>query len=147
MIPGLEKAQFLRYGQMHRNTFIFSPKLLRPTLQFHDREDLFFAGQITGIEGYGGNIASGLLAGINAVRVLDGKEPWILPKATMLGALCHYVTHAAPEDFQPMKANYGIIPPLEDGVRRNKRQRAAAYAERGMKHLKEFLNENAHSHE
>lgn len=139
MIPGLENANFLRYGQMHRNTFLFAPELLRPTLQFHNRDDLFFAGQITGIEGYVGNIASGLLAGWNAVRVIKGETPLILPKETMLGALCHYITNAAPKDFQPMKANFGIVPPLTDGKRRNKRDRAAAYAQRAMLALEKAL--------
>jgi len=141
MIPGLGKVELARYGQMHRNTFIFSPALLRPTLQFHNREDLFFAGQITGIEGYAGNIATGLLAGWNAARYLNGKAPVELPKVTMLGALCHYITHASPENFQPMKANFGILPPLEVimGGRRNKRQRMAAYAKRSIKEITSFL--------
>lgn len=140
-IPGLGKVEFARFGQMHRNTFIFSPALLRPTLQFHNREDLFFAGQITGVEGYAGNIATGLLAGWNAARYLNGKTPVVLPKVTMLGALCHYITHASPENFQPMKANFGIFPPLEVimGGRRNKRQRMAAYAKRSIKELTTFL--------
>lgn len=135
MIPGLENARFERYGQMHRNTFLYSPTLLRPTLQYHDRNDLFFAGQITGVEGYAGNIATGWLAGVNAARVLAGEGPLRLPETTMLGALCHYVTHAAEADFQPMKANFGILPPLTDGVRRNRRERAAAYAERALSDL------------
>ncbi len=113
LIPGLENAEFLRYGQMHRNTFIASPKLLRPTLQHIQRDDLFFAGQITGVEGYMGNIATGLLAGVNAARLLHHEEPITLPQTSMLGALCHYVTHANLKDFQPMKANFGILPPLE----------------------------------
>jgi methylenetetrahydrofolate--tRNA-(uracil-5-)-methyltransferase len=141
MIPGLEQAEFVRYGQMHRNTFIFSPKLLRPTFQFHDRDDLFFAGQITGIEGYIGNIASGLLAGWNAARVAQGCVPLILPQDTMLGALCHYITHAAAEDFQPMKANFGIMPALEVKGRMGKRQRAAAYAERALLSLESYLKQ------
>ena len=141
MIPGLENAEFLRYGQMHRNTFIFSPELLRPTLQFHQRDDLFFAGQITGIEGYAGNIASGLLAGINIERLLGGLQPLELPREAMLGALCHYITHADAKDFQPMKANFGIVPPLDDGVRRGKRQRAEAYSKRAISTLEEFLDE------
>ncbi len=141
MIPGLEKAEFLRYGQMHRNTFIYSPKLLRQSLQFHSRDDLFFAGQITGIEGYVGNIASGLLAGVNAARLHKNKMPLILPADTMLGALCYYITHADEKDFQPMKANFGIIPPLVDGKRRNKRERAAAYAERAIRQLRNYLKE------
>jgi methylenetetrahydrofolate--tRNA-(uracil-5-)-methyltransferase len=142
LIPGLEKAEFLRYGQMHRNTFIFSPKLLNPSLQFRAKENLFFAGQITGIEGYGGNIASGLLAGVNAARYYHHQSLLTLPNETMLGALCHYITHADEKDFQPMKANFGIVPPLTDGKRRNKRARAAAYAERSLLRLDRFLHEN-----
>lgn len=141
MIPGLENAEFYRYGQMHRNTFIFSPELLRPSLQFVHREDLFFAGQITGIEGYAGNIASGLLAGLNLSRLLNGLSPLELPRTTMLGALCHYITHADAKDFQPMKANFGIIPSLEDGVRRGKRERAKEYSERAISRLEAYLNE------
>ena len=94
MIPGLARAEFVRFGQMHRNTFIDSPRLLRPTLQWHDRDDLFFAGQITGTEGYVGSTAGGLLAGLNAVRVALGQPPVILPPTTMMGALFHYITHA-----------------------------------------------------
>ena len=137
MIPGLENAEFLRYGQMHRNTFIASPKLLRPTLQHIARADLFFAGQITGVEGYMGNIATGLLAGINAARLLTGETPLTLPQTTMLGALCHYVTHADLKDFQPMKANFGILPPLENKTA--KRERGAAYGERALADLKNLL--------
>jgi len=138
MIPGLENAEFLRYGQMHRNTFIASPKLLRPTLQSNQRDDLLFAGQITGVEGYMGNIATGLLAGINAARLHRGEEPVSLPQTTMLGALCHYVTHADMKDFQPMKANFGILPSLETKV--NKRERGKAYAERALNDLLKFKN-------
>ena len=140
MIPGLDRAEFVRYGQMHRNTFIFSPALLNPTLQFRGREDLFFAGQITGVEGYAGNIATGLVAGWNAARMVMGKEPLILPKTTMTGALCHYVTHAEAADFQPMKANFGILPPLES-KERGKRQRAQVYAGRAIEDLVAFLSE------
>ncbi|HUF39484.1 MAG TPA: methylenetetrahydrofolate--tRNA-(uracil(54)-C(5))-methyltransferase (FADH(2)-oxidizing) TrmFO [Anaerolineales bacterium] len=132
MIPGLEKAVFERYGQMHRNTFIYSPVLLEPTLQFKGRPELFFAGQITGVEGYAGNIGTGLLAGVNAVRVMAGEAPVVLPAETMLGALCRYVTQAGAADFQPMKANFGILPPLEDEIRRGRRERAAAYSERAL---------------
>ncbi|MEN8242060.1 MAG: methylenetetrahydrofolate--tRNA-(uracil(54)-C(5))-methyltransferase (FADH(2)-oxidizing) TrmFO [Chloroflexota bacterium] len=139
MVPGLENAEFLRYGQMHRNTFIFSPRLLKPTLQFHQRDDLFFAGQLTGIEGYAGNIASGLLAGWNLSRLLDGQAPLILPRESMLGSLCYYITNASEKDFQPMKANFGIVPPLTDGKKRNKRTRAEAYAQRAMDCLAEFI--------
>src|SRR3990172_4793331 len=135
LIPGLEKAEFIRYGQMHRNTFIASPKLLRPTLQHIQRDDLFFAGQITGVEGYMGNIATGLLAGINAARVHHDESPLILPKTSMLGALCHYVTHADLKDFQPMKANFGILPPLELTTKIGKRERGQAYADRALADL------------
>ena len=135
LIPGLENADFLRYGQMHRNTFIASPKLLRPTLQHIERDDLFFAGQITGVEGYMGNIATGLLAGINAVRVYRNDEPMILPQTTMLGALCHYITHSDLKDFQPMKANFGILPPLENTARTGKRERGKMHAERALADL------------
>jgi len=113
MIPGLEEAVFERYGQMHRNTFIFSPDVLHPTFQSRQRPDLFFAGQITGIEGYAGNIASGLLAGLNMARFIKGHELLSLPQTTMLGSLCHYITHANSRDFQPMKANFGLLPPID----------------------------------
>ena len=135
LIPGLENADFLRYGQMHRNTFIASPKLLRPTLQHIQRDDLFFAGQITGVEGYMGNIATGLLAGINAVRLYRNEELLTLPQTTMLGALCHYITHSDLKDFQPMKANFGILPPLENAAKTGKRERGKMHAERALADL------------
>jgi methylenetetrahydrofolate--tRNA-(uracil-5-)-methyltransferase len=140
LIPGLENAEFVRYGQMHRNTFLASPKLLRPTLQHKIRDDLFFAGQITGVEGYAGNIATGLLAGLNAARLLHGQPLFILPATSMLGALCHYVTHADMADFQPMKANFGILPPLvSTGKKPGKRERGKAYAERALVDLERYL--------
>jgi methylenetetrahydrofolate--tRNA-(uracil-5-)-methyltransferase len=141
MIPGLEHAEFERYGQMHRNTFIASPKLLRPTLQHITRDDLFFAGQITGVEGYMGNIATGALAGINAAQLLTGKPPLTLPQETMLGALCHYITHADLKDFQPMKANFGIlrVPSLTFEKKIGKRERGQFYADRALNALKEYL--------
>lgn len=138
LIPGLEKAEFVRYGQMHRNTFIAAPRLLRPTLQFYRRDDLFFAGQITGVEGYMGNIATGLLAGLNAARLLQGKTLLSLPATTMFGALVHYITHADLRDFQPMKANFGLLPPLEPTVRTG---RGAAYAKRALCDLDLYLKE------
>ncbi|HMQ55239.1 MAG TPA: methylenetetrahydrofolate--tRNA-(uracil(54)-C(5))-methyltransferase (FADH(2)-oxidizing) TrmFO [Anaerolineae bacterium] len=140
MIPGLEKAEFMRYGMMHRNTYINAPMLLRPTMQWHNRADLFFAGQITGVEGYVGNAATGLLAGLNAARLLRGQAPVSLPPTTMLGALCHYVTHADPKDFQPMKANFGLMPPLAQKIR-NKRARYEAYAERALQDLEQVIAE------
>lgn len=140
-IPGLERAEFERYGQMHRNTFLASPKLLRPTLQHKIRDDLFFAGQITGVEGYMGNIATGLLAGLNAARQIGGFPLLTLPATTMLGALCHYVTHADVSDFQPMKANFGILPPLEQGGKKlGKRERGQAYASRALEDLDSYLS-------
>lgn len=138
MIPGLADAEFVRLGQMHRNTFICSPKLLDSTLAMRDRPELAFAGQITGIEGYAGNAASGLVAGVNAARRLLGLEARSLPVTTMLGALCHYVTHADPEHFQPMKSNFGLMPPL-DPPEKSKRLRNARYAERGTADLDAFL--------
>jgi methylenetetrahydrofolate--tRNA-(uracil-5-)-methyltransferase len=140
LIPGLENAEFLRYGQMHRNTFINSPELLNPTMQLRSREDLFFAGQITGVEGYAGNIASGLLAGINAAQLIRGEPLMVVPKTTMMGALMHYVTHAAEADFQPMKANYGIFPVLSQNQKMNKKQRAAAYSERALNDLHQYMS-------
>jgi methylenetetrahydrofolate--tRNA-(uracil-5-)-methyltransferase len=142
MIPGLENAEFERYGQMHRNTFIASPKLLRPTLQHITRDDLFFAGQITGVEGYMGNIATGLLAGINMTRLLQNKALMTLPRETMLGSLCHYITNASLKDFQPMKANFGILPNLYLTKRIGKREKGAAYAERAASTLGTYLKEN-----
>jgi methylenetetrahydrofolate--tRNA-(uracil-5-)-methyltransferase len=146
LIPGLEAAEYVRFGQMHRNTFIAAPKLLRPTLQFKQRDDLFCAGQLTGVEGYAGNIATGLLAGLNAVRVLHGDRPIVLPRTTMLGSLCHYVTHAPMEDFQPMKANFGLLPPLEGKPPRGKRERGAAYAERALRELETALDMSDHGY-
>ncbi len=138
MIPGLENATFARYGQMHRNTFIASPKLLLPTLQFNQRNDLFFAGQITGVEGYVGNIATGLLAGLNMSRYLTGKKLLELPKQTMLGALVYYITNADMRDFQPMKANFGILPPMNA---KGKRERAKLYAQEARTTLENYLSE------
>ncbi len=129
MIPGLEHAEFVRLGQMHRNTFMNSPVLLEPTLALKNRPDLIFAGQITGIEGYMGNVATGLIAGINMARHLVDKPGWIIPPETMLGALCHYVTHADPAYFQPMKANFGIMPKIEPHIK-DKQIRYDAYVER-----------------
>lgn len=138
MIPGLQEAEFVRLGQMHRNTFINSPTLLKPTLQFHDRESLFFAGQITGTEGYVGSTMGGLIAGINMARMLDGAPLLTPPPTTMIGALLHYITHAEPDNFQPMKANMGLLPELTKRVR-GKRDRYAAYAERAQEDMDAYL--------
>ena len=140
LIPGLENAEFARYGMMHRNTYINSPAMLQPTMQYRRRADLFFAGQIVGVEGYVGNAGTGLLAGINAARFLLGQNPVILPPTTMLGALCHYVTHSAVKDFQPMKANFGILPPLPP--RPGKEERGRHYAERALTAMRRFAREH-----
>ncbi len=112
MIPGLENAEFLRYGQIHRNTYVNAPTLLKPTFQFRERDDLFFAGQITGVEGYMESTGAGLMCGLNAARLLRGEEPLTLPRETVLGALAHHICTADPDNFQPMNANFGILPPL-----------------------------------
>ena len=137
LIPGLANAEFMRYGMMHRNTFINSPLLLHPTMQFRERPDLFFAGQITGVEGYIGNAASGMVAGVNAARLLCAEPLVEFPETTMLGALCHYVTYADPKDFQPMKANYGILPPLENSPR-GKRDRYRLFSQRAIEEMRRF---------
>lgn len=134
LIPGLETAEFVRFGEMHRNTFINAPNLLLPTMQWKTRSDLFFAGQITGVEGYAGNIATGLIAALNMALQLEGKVPFIAPPTTMIGALCHYVTHAEAKYFQPMKANFGIMPELATPIK-NKRERYGAYAHRAATDL------------
>ena len=120
LIPGLEKGEFVRFGQMHRNTYIASPLVLKPTLQSQIRKDLFFAGQLIGVEGYMGNIASGWLAGTNAARYLKGQPSITFPTETMLGALIHYVTSAEISTFQPMKANFGILKELPESYRSRK---------------------------
>jgi methylenetetrahydrofolate--tRNA-(uracil-5-)-methyltransferase len=140
-IPGLQRAKFARFGQMHRNTFVNSPGLLEPSLQVRQRQNLYLAGQITGVEGYLGNIATGLLAGVNAARASRGLQRLILPRTTMLGALCHYITHAESKRFQPMKANFGILPPFDDGKRRNRRERQRAHAARSSRDLARYLVE------
>ncbi len=138
LIPGLEEAEFVRYGSMHRNTYINAPRLLAPTLQFKERPTLLFAGQVAGLEGYAGNIAGGWLAGVNAARLVKGQKPVTPPQETMMGALVHYIAHANPRGFQPMKANFGLVPPLEERVR-GKRARGEARAKRALKALDAWL--------
>ncbi|MCB8946555.1 MAG: methylenetetrahydrofolate--tRNA-(uracil(54)-C(5))-methyltransferase (FADH(2)-oxidizing) TrmFO [Ardenticatenaceae bacterium] len=140
LIPGLENAEFLRYGMMHRNTYINAPQLLQPTLQYRGRADLLFAGQITGVEGYMGNAATGLVAGLNAARLLKGKMPVIFPTNTMLGALCHYVTHASMKDFQPMKANFGLFEQPQNKMSKGERYRW--YSERALTSMRRFARNN-----
>lgn len=139
MIPGLENAEFIRYGVMHRNTFINSPKVLSKNLSLKRRPNVFFAGQITGIEGYMESAASGILAGINAVRALKGSEPLILPRITMLGSLIDYICDETVTDFQPMGANFGVVLPLDTKIR-DKQERYSQLAERSL----DWFNKNIH---
>lgn len=143
MIPGLENAEIVRYGVMHRNTYLNSPKLLRPTYQFKGRDNLFFAGQITGVEGYVESAASGLIAGINAGRLARGLEPVVFPPETAMGSMARYITEADPRNFQPMNANFGLFPPLAQKVR-DKRARNLAHAERALAAIREF-SQNIHN--
>jgi methylenetetrahydrofolate--tRNA-(uracil-5-)-methyltransferase len=127
MIPGLQNAEFLRFGQMHRNTYINSPSLLRPTLQLKTDPRIFFAGQISGVEGYAESIATGLIAGRNAVKP---DAPVIYPRETALGSLCHYITHADPRNFQPANITFDLLPALDDETKRQFRHdRKARHAE------------------
>lgn len=138
MIPGLEHAEFVRYGVMHRDTFMDSPRLLSKSLSLKSEPRLFFAGQFTGVEGYTESAATGILAGINAARFANGEEPLLLPPETMLGALVNYITDESVGNFQPMGANMGILPPLEKKIR-HKDERYAALAERAIAGLEAVL--------
>lgn len=135
MIPALKNAEFVRYGVMHRNSFINSPKVLNRNLSLKNAENIFFAGQLSGVEGYMESAASGIVAGINAVRKLNNKEPLILPKISMIGALLDYITDETVVNFQPMGANFGILPALETHIR-DKRERYAALANRSLEYFK-----------
>lgn len=139
LIPGLENAEIIRYGVMHRNTFINSPNLLLPTYQYKQREDLFFAGQMTGVEGYVESAASGLLAGVNAARMVKGQELITLPPETAMGSMAHYITSTNAKTFQPMNANFGLFPPLETKIKK-KLERYEAYAERALGIIQNFVN-------
>jgi methylenetetrahydrofolate--tRNA-(uracil-5-)-methyltransferase len=130
-IPGLQNAEFVRYGVMHRNTYLNAPIVLNPTLQTKTRKNLFFAGQMTGVEGYVESAASGLFAGINCARLLQGKPLFEFPSETAIGALIFYICNADPKYFQPMNVNYGIFPPLNQQLR-SKQERRLAYAERAL---------------
>jgi len=143
LIPGLENANIVRYGVMHRNTFIFSPKVLYPTLQTKKRPDLFFAGQITGVEGYSESIATGLLAGINMAKFIKGDVLLHLSENTMLGALCNYITFEKHEKLNPINSNWGILPPLEveKRYRKDKKYKAQIYVEKSTEYLKKLVEE------
>ena len=135
MIPALENAEFVRYGVMHRNSFINSPKLLNPDYSLKADGNIFFAGQITGVEGYMESASSGIMAGINAVRRAEGRNSLVLSDKTMIGALSAYISDSTVENFQPMGANFGVLPPIEPKIR-DKKERYAALAQRSLDELK-----------
>ncbi|SMG15993.1 FADH(2)-oxidizing methylenetetrahydrofolate--tRNA-(uracil(54)-C(5))-methyltransferase TrmFO [Paenibacillus aquistagni] len=142
MIPGLENAEFVRYGVMHRNTFINSPKLLQPTYQLQGRSNLFFAGQMTGVEGYVESAASGLIAGVNAALTALEQDTILFPNETALGSMAHYITTADSKHFQPMNANFGLFPPLEKRIR-NKKEKNEVIAQRAIDALRSFVESGA----
>lgn len=137
MIPGLENCEIIRYGVMHRNTFINSPKLLKPTYQYRGRDTLFFAGQMTGVEGYVESAASGLLAGRNAARLVKGDDLLVLPPETVMGSMAHYITTTDAKHFQPMNANFGLLPGLPMRIR-NKKEKNERLAERALNTIQNF---------
>jgi methylenetetrahydrofolate--tRNA-(uracil-5-)-methyltransferase len=137
LIPGLENAEFVRYGVMHRNTFINSPVLLDPTMQLKQDPRVFFAGQITGVEGYVESASNGIVAGVNAVRYALGQEGLVFPRETAVGSLCHYITSADPKHFQPMNITFGLIPPLGKKIR-DKKERNKQIAQKALGSLNQF---------
>lgn len=142
MIPGLEHAEFVRYGVMHRNTYLNSPRALEPTAQTRHDRGVFVAGQLAGVEGYVESAALGILAGLNAARLASGLRPLVPPAETVLGSLCRYITEADPRSFAPMNANHGLLPPLVPRPR-DRRERGQAYAERSLAALDAWIRENA----
>ena len=139
MIPGFEAAEFVRYGVMHRNTYINSPKILLPTFQLKSLPKIFFAGQITGVEGYVESAAAGLMAGVNAARVAKNLEPLIFPQTTCHGALANYITTAVAKNFQPMNVTFGLLPPLEGRTKKNLRKEKLSA--RALEDTEKFLRE------
>ena len=137
MIPGLQNAEFVKYGVMHRNTYINSPILLNSTFNLKNNSKIFFAGQITGVEGYVESIASGLSAGINAVKVYENKELIIFPEETVIGALSKYIS-SPNKRFQPMNANFGILPPLDEKIK-DKQERYKKQAEKSLENITKVL--------
>ena len=141
MIPGLEQAEFLRYGVMHRNTYLNSPDLLDETYRLKHRDNVFFAGQMTGVEGYIESVGSGFLAGVNAARAVMGQEPLVPSKRTMIGAMAHYVAHGGVSDFVPMNANFGIVEPLGVRVKGGKSAKNEALSKRALEEIDSILEE------
>jgi methylenetetrahydrofolate--tRNA-(uracil-5-)-methyltransferase len=137
LIPGLEQAEFARYGMIHRNTYINAPAVLKPTLQTRQRDDLLFAGQISGVEGYTESAASGLLAGINAARLALGSDPEVAPRTTALGSLAHYISFSNPVNYQPSNISFGLLPDLDRPIR-NKRERRQAIVQRALVDIETF---------
>jgi methylenetetrahydrofolate--tRNA-(uracil-5-)-methyltransferase len=149
LIPGLQNAEFLRFGQIHRNTYINAPALLTPTLQLRARPDVFFAGQISGVEGYVESIATGLMAGMHAAALALGQTPRPLPRATALGSLCHYVSAADPKDYQPANITFDLLPPLDETnrqrLRRDKKARHALVCQQALDALAAYLDADRHA--
>jgi methylenetetrahydrofolate--tRNA-(uracil-5-)-methyltransferase len=137
LVPGLENAEFSRFGMIHRNTYINSPTVLRSTFQTRKRQDLFFAGQISGVEGYTESAASGIIAGINAARLLRGEETLAPPRTTALGSLCHYISNAEAKSYQPTNVAFGLLPPLDPPIA-NKKARNQALVDRALAAMEEF---------
>ncbi|HVF09500.1 MAG TPA: methylenetetrahydrofolate--tRNA-(uracil(54)-C(5))-methyltransferase (FADH(2)-oxidizing) TrmFO [Abditibacteriaceae bacterium] len=138
LLPGLENVEIVRFGVIHKNIFINSPAVLRPTFQTQRRADLFFAGQLTGVEGYVESAAAGLMAGVNAARLLQNKAPVAFPRETILGSLAHYITSADHKHFQPMNSNWALLPPLPEKVK--KAEKPARHAARALAALQEFMD-------
>jgi methylenetetrahydrofolate--tRNA-(uracil-5-)-methyltransferase len=149
LIPGLEKAEFLRFGQIHRNTYINAPALLTATLQLRTRPEIFFAGQISGVEGYVESIATGLMAGMHAAALAAGESPRPLPRATALGSLCHYVSAADPKDYQPANITFDLLPQLDEDdrqrLRRDKKARHALVCQRALDAFDAYLDADRHA--
>ena len=140
MIPGLENAEFVRYGVMHRNSFLDSPRVLNGDFSLRENPNIFFAGQITGVEGYMESAASGIMAGKNAVLRANEKDTFVLDDCTMIGALSRYISDGSVKNFQPMGANFGVLPPIEPKIR-DKRERYMALAQRSLENIEEVIND------
>ena len=140
MIPALKDAQFVRYGVMHRNSFLNSPRVLTSHFNMKENPDIYFAGQITGVEGYMESAASGIIAGMNAARRYLGEEELLFPETTMLGALSGYIENPQTKDFQPMGAAIGLLPPLDEKIR-DKRERYAVICNKAINDMKEYISQ------